>query len=136
MQGYRRPRGARLIAIVSVLALFCLGPPARALDLPDPIGDILKPVLVSLSLSPTNADPDEVPPAIKDVSVSPSVVDVRSGPVTVTVSISSSDEQSGVNWLVFFATNAAMTAGGVVPPYLERTSGSANDGVWTGTFTV
>src|SRR5204862_7895285 len=49
---------------------------------------------------------------------------------------SSSDEQSGVNWLVFFATNAAMTAGGVVPPYLERTSGSANDGVWTGIFTV
>src|SRR5436190_20003218 len=111
MQGYRHPRGARLIAIVSVLALLCLGPPARALDLPDPIGDILKPVLVSMSLSPSTAD---VTTADAIISVSLHITDDKSGANPPSLSWISDEDHFGHECV------------------LNLPSCDANAGVWTG----
>src|SRR5204862_886692 len=89
----------------------CLGPPAPERDLPDPLGDILKPVLVSMSLSPSTAD---VTTADAIISVSLHITDDKSGASPPSLSWISEEDHFGHEFV------------------LNLASGDANDGVWTG----
>lgn len=83
----------------------------------------------------TDATPDGTAPSIHRVMIAPSTVDVRSDSVTAQLQVSARDGQTGVNQVALFFHPPPGFEGGVPGSGLQLTSGTTNDGVWTGTAT-
>jgi hypothetical protein len=79
-----------------------------------------------------DANPDATAPTIQSVTVAPTTVDTRGGTADVRVSLHLVDSQSGVAGIVMFLDNPQGTSGGVTQAGFQQTSGTVNDGVWTG----
>ena len=62
-------------------------------------------LLFSVALSPLMAQQDTIPPVLNNFSISPTEIDVTEGEDTVEVTISVSDDLSGLNYIsVHFAS--------------------------------
>ncbi|HUR73416.1 MAG TPA: calcium-binding protein [Sporichthya sp.] len=84
--------------------------------------------------------PDTTPPVVRDFSVSPTAVDVRPKPATVTITARITDDLSGLQGEPSVAFDAPNGSGGFIEyvggATLKRIQGNANDGIYRGTMTV
>lgn len=111
-------RGCRAGALLAVVAVLSAASPAASLDSTDFTGDIEAPQVMSFTLSPTSAD-------------------VTNAAANLTVNMRITDDLSGVNDFPQLTWHPPgpepKTAFGGV---LTLTSGTRNDGIWTGRIAV
>jgi RTX calcium-binding nonapeptide repeat (4 copies) len=78
---------------------------------------------------------DRTPPNVAGASVSPTHIDTLPGPATVHVTVSLTDEESGVDWVNVYLINEEASGDLVVEGYADLTSGTPFDGVYEGDLT-
>ena len=88
------------------------------------------------ALHVTDANPDATKPVPTGLARSTETVDVRNGPAQITIDVTATDSQSGVQWVSISALGPKRTQGGSSPPQVTRISGDKHNGVWRGTFTI
>ena len=78
---------------------------------------------------------DTAPPGLVSVSFSPTTINVSNSSATVTVTTRLTDDVSGVRYAIasFRSPSGTQNQGASIT---TRSSGTANDGIWTGTMTV
>jgi hypothetical protein len=86
---------------------------------------------------------DSVPPLVTSLSMTPTTVDVRNGPKQIHVTATATDSSppgqpvSGVSYLsALLYDGSGNDDPNYVEAFLTRTAGTAEDGTWTGDFTV
>ena len=83
-----------------------------------------------------NEHPDLSAPELVSLSASPSSVDVSDGPADIAFTAHITDDVTGPEPGYHTSVVATSPTGATQYTYLNRTSGTATDGVYTGTFTV
>jgi hypothetical protein len=81
----------------------------------------------------TDSDPDNAPPTLHGVGVSPTTADARGAAASVTVTLDISDDKSGVYAMAVFLVAPDATSGGAHPPNMRLVSGDTARGTWSGT---
>src|SRR4051794_21022767 len=125
MQG-RRSVG-RLLAVITAVALVGFGPAAGAIDPPDPTGDILPPLLQSLSMSPTSAD---VTDADAVITLTLRVTDDKSGALDPDVSWMSEVDHSAHGFELTRLTGDALDSQWRATALIRRGTKPARYPVW------
>ena len=77
---------------------------------------------------------DSTAPEVTGITLSATAVDVSDGPVSIAVTVTATDDLSGVEELYLAYASPGNTQRSYV--FLSRSSGTATDGTWTGTLVI
>ncbi|HEV7951130.1 MAG TPA: hypothetical protein VGP24_15300, partial [Glaciihabitans sp.] len=82
----------------------------------------------------TSSAPDSAPPVLREISLSPQAIDVSAQAQTVTATAHITDDNSGVGRVFMYLDSDTSSQNVYQMLYLQ--SGTVNDGIFSGTFTI